>query len=306
MALASCTKQDVAVAVDTTPAVFSTTTTLTRVVSSASASTWEAGDEIGISSTGGDNNVKYTADDTDAKTTFTFADSEQAQILLPRTGTATYSAYYPYQSGSVYTSDLSDQSDLGAIDFLVASGAEGYEGMNGNVNFTFSHALAMVSFAITLDTDLKDEYSDWDTDFENYASLTLGNAATVATYTFSGSYLGTTTTGQIAFNIENKGEGEDKTATAIINPIYSGDDASTQNLSLTIKFDDRVYQSSISLAAAAGKIYNYTLTIGLDEITIDDNEGKGPEIIDWNDYNFGTQEETDYEEDFGDLTESLE
>ncbi len=268
--VASCTKEDVAITTLSDAAHFSTQSVVSRVVSSATSSTWESGDEIGISSDNGDANVKYTANSGGANTTtFTHADAAQDQILLPRTTEATYRAYYPYQTGGTYTSVVSNQSSALSTDFLIASGAKGVEGMSGSIAFSFTHALSMIEFSITLADELQDTYTDHADKFSSYLSLfKLSGAPTEVVYTIDGTYQSTTTSsGTISPKIDKT------TATAIINPT-----GSEQAITLTATFGAYTYQKEFKFTPKANILYKYNVTLSFNEITLTE-----PTITPWGD-----------------------
>lgn len=295
VAMAGCTKDDGATSIDSGVAHFATATAVTRVVSSATSSTWEAdSDAIGISSDQGDSNVKYTAASSGTETDFKFADTDESkEIMLPRTGTAKYSAYYPYTTAEYYTSNVSSQSDLGAIDLLVASDAEGNEGMSESVKFEFKHALTMLKFSIEKGASLGSDVSLKD------ITVSLGSVTTVAYYKFDGSRYGdNATTGSIDLNVTLNDDGT-ATALAIINPIaISG---------ATLKFtlagvDGKTFECNFTLGnPRAGYIHSYDATLGFDGVTFEGatnlGDGYSDSIEEW-----GTEDKGD----FGTLGELIE
>lgn len=297
LAMASCTQSDTT-EIESSAAVFSTSSALTRVTSSAASSTWQTGDEIGISSDNDDSNVKYTATCGESTTTFTYSDTEQKQIVLPRMSKVSYSAYYPYQTTENYSSDISNQSNLGKIDFLVASDAEGIED-GGNVEFSFKHALSMIYFTITLNEEFSDNIpEDEEVDLSEHMTISLDDLATQATYSRGGEYQQTTQTGSISLVIS------DATATAIINPITNNSTPVEQSLALTVTFDSEifglgVYTYTMTLTPQANYIYKYNIIFGNGTISV----GKSPKILDWTDYDFDQDEDTiDYEYELGSLS----
>lgn len=265
LVLASCAKDDsVSNSVGST-AKFSAESIMSRVESSTDSSEWEGGDAIGISSNNDDTNVKYTADQSGAYTTFTFADTA-GEIILPRTTAATYSAYYPYQNSTFYTSDVSTQSDWGAIDFLVAAGVEGKED-SGDIVLEFEHMLSIIKLNISFGDELVDSYSG---DLGDYVEFTLVNAMNKAKYKFDGTFVESLDNGNISLVVDSS----DDTAMAIINPT-----GLSQSLTLSASFDTIDYEdSTITYAFTAGEITEFDVTLGFNAITIT----KSPNIIDWN------------------------
>ncbi len=266
----SCSKADEATPTQGSAAHFSTSAVVSRVVSSGSSAVWESGDAVGISSDTGDLNVKYTATSGGSSaTSFAFADDNQEQILLPRNTKATYRAYYPYQVGSTFTSQVGDQSSALATDLLIASGAEGIEGMS-SVDFTFTHALSVVEFTIIVGEELQDTYSDYSTAFGDYlTAFSITGAPTTVVYDLDGNHDSTlTSSGTIAPLIDSKAF----TATAIINP--TGEE---QNLTLAATFGSFSGVESFKLTPAPNTMYKYNITLSFASITITEE----PEITPW-------------------------
>lgn len=255
VAMAGCTKEDIVTEAAAGGDVsFSTSTMLTRTSITDNATSWSDNDYIGISSNSNDSNVKYEAAVGNGGTTFSYADEEltKPKLTLPRSGSVTYSAYYPYQTGSEYVSNVADQTNASAIDFLVAEGATGSE-ENPNVSFTFEHKLAMISISVSMIGDEADVASN------EVISATLSDVATVANFSnTTGVYSSTTTasgTIDLALN-------EAKTVvSAIINPIAFTD--ATLSFELT---NGNTYTTAISLTPECGKIYKYTLSLGYEDI----------------------------------------
>ena len=111
---------------------------------------WEAGDEIGIfghpqdeSQTAWSNVPYVTASDNGS-----FA-PVASPIYLPVNGSGVdFVAYYPYTAtltDGVYAVDVTDQSDLSAID-LMAAGGQTADCINPEVRFNFEHKLSKIEF----------------------------------------------------------------------------------------------------------------------------------------------------------------
>lgn len=128
---------------------FSGSTIATRTVGNE----WEESDQVGIfmyknsvSETAEFSNVCYTST---AKGDFSaYVDSESIYMYVE--DKVDFYAYYPYQSDmsdAIYSADVSDQSDLGNIDFLIAS-ITGVDKTTESVSFTFEHKLAMLTIDV--------------------------------------------------------------------------------------------------------------------------------------------------------------
>ncbi len=246
--------------------MFSTESVASRVyVDTTDGNTkWSAGDAVGISCSGDTQNVKYTASIASDVTTFSYSDDTKDQHLLPRTTSATYAAYYPYQSeGSTYTSDVRDQSDLLAIDMLVAGGVTASES-SPSVSFSFTHALAKLSFTIGANNTLQSS------DLEGL-KVTLSGVTTIAELNYDGSKITSSspTTGEISLNVSADGT----LAEAVINPY----DISSGTLLFVLK-NGEVHSISFSLAdVTAGTKYSYNLDLGYDVPII----SSSPTITNW-------------------------
>ena len=127
----------------------------------ASGSTWASGDQIGIymKSSGtaladaAVQNRQYITDDRGNITAASAADA----IYYPEEGTADFVAYYPYTanvSGTILPIDVSNQSNLAAIDLLYSNNATGVSASTSAVNLGFSHQLANVVLTINADATI--------------------------------------------------------------------------------------------------------------------------------------------------------
>ncbi len=127
----------------------------------ASGTTWASGDQIGIyMKTNGTaladaavQNRQYVTDD---RGNISAASAAEA-IYYPEEGTADFVAYYPYTanvSGTTVPVDVSNQSDLAAIDLLYSNNATGISASTNAVNLGFSHQLANVLLTINADATI--------------------------------------------------------------------------------------------------------------------------------------------------------
>lgn len=138
----------------------------------ATDTAWESGDAIGIYmlkagttsiSEGAENRRYFTADGGSAFTTT----AEQA-IYFPSDGsTVDFTAYYPHRTtltDGVFALDVSNQTDLSAIDLMTAAvvttGAASLDKSHPKVAFTFRHRLTKLELKIAAgnginETDLK-------------------------------------------------------------------------------------------------------------------------------------------------------
>ena len=127
----------------------------------ASGTTWASGDQIGIYMKANGTaladaavqNRQYVTDD---RGNISAASAAEA-IYYPEEGTADFVAYYPYTanvSGTTVPVDVSNQSDLAAIDLLYSNNATGVSASTNAVNLGFSHQLANVLLTINADATI--------------------------------------------------------------------------------------------------------------------------------------------------------
>jgi len=164
MALAGCASDEPAQRTDADGAAVVSAEIAGVAGSRAYDTSWEKGDQIGISSSEGSvvcTNVPYvTADGSGA---FTAAEGEARGIFFDTNAISKFSAYYPYDAGvtaenPVITRDVTVQSSgrNRQIDFLFAEGARGAKS-NPAINFTgaaaFTHRMAQLVLNIVPDKE---------------------------------------------------------------------------------------------------------------------------------------------------------
>ncbi len=164
MALAGCASDEPAQRTDADGAAVVSAEIAGVAGSRAYDTSWEMGDQIGISSSEGSvvcTNVPYvTADGSGA---FTAAEGEAKGIFFDTNAISKFSAYYPYDAGvtaenPVITRDVTVQSSgrNRQIDFLFAEGARGAKS-NPAINFTgaaaFTHRMAQLVLNIVPDKE---------------------------------------------------------------------------------------------------------------------------------------------------------
>lgn len=147
LSLAACNNGEITPTPDSRVALQVTSGIQTR----AYDATWEAGDEIGI--------FGYTQGDAPAQTyanaqyvtrngngSFIPAQEVNTIYLLTDNTPLDFVAYYPYTAGlenSIYTVDVTDQSDQSAIDLMVADW-ESADRISSKVSFNFVHKLSKI------------------------------------------------------------------------------------------------------------------------------------------------------------------
>ncbi len=117
----------------------------------ASDSSWAQGDKIGVfmnssnSSSLGSlaDNVLYTASNSGSSTEL----SSSTPLYYPQSGNVDIYAYYPYSSSYDGLIDVSDQSDLSKIDFMVAH-VDDVAKSRDLIDLNFKHMLAKINITI--------------------------------------------------------------------------------------------------------------------------------------------------------------
>ncbi len=237
---------------------------------------WEADDQIGIFSDGFTDdyfNVAYKAKSSAAATDFTLVDGE-TEILYPNaaSGSVTFYAYYPYDSAAIEESktvDISEQDDLGLIDFMTA--AKSVTSYGSDVSLTFEHKLAMVVFDISITagsgiTSL------------NGLTARLEGIETQGSYCTYGSNQGTLISGSLTAvdDVDLEVSVADDKKSAEITAILHPGDYSTPLLIFALNGTEHSVYFDAELAAGAS--HTYTLSVG-ETIT---GFGDGCDIGGWN------------------------
>lgn len=226
----------------------------TRVATDGEGNTWEAGDAIGVSTSGNGTdyaNHKYSTVNGDGN----FA-TDAGDIYLLSAGEVGLTAYYPYKedeklSGGVFNFSISD--DIGnyvANDFLFASGkvTRGESNKTQSVSLAFDHMMNRLKLTLS--------------GFENtQVTYTAQNIITDGAFnTTTGVIENSTAKGNVTF------AGTGAAAYLIFPP------QDTQNVNLNIKIGDKYYTATIptlaSTTGAGGVTLNYTLTIKEEQVTV--------------------------------------
>lgn len=226
----------------------------TRVAPDGEGNTWEAGDAIGVSTSGNGTdytNHKYSTVNGDGN----FA-TEAGDIYLLSSGEVSLTAYYPYKeneelSDGVFNFSISDdEGKYVAQDFMFASGkvTRGESTKTQNVNLTFDHMMNRLKLTLS--------------GHENeQVTYTAQNIITDGTFnTTTGAVGNSTSKGDVTF----AGTG---TAAYLIFPPQD-----TQNVNLNIKIGEKYYTATIpTLATTSGEsgvTLNYALTIKAEQVTV--------------------------------------
>ncbi|MFI3319911.1 MAG: fimbrillin family protein [Rikenellaceae bacterium] len=217
----------------------------------ASGTSWSANDEIGIFMLDGTDNIDILSSNVAYKTSGDgkFSGSD-ALIYYPQTGTVDFLAYYPYQSDMVdysYSINTADQSDLEAIDLMIATKVEDLTETSGTASLSFKHELCEVIFNLQSNGSLTDEELEG-------LSATLGSVLTTNAYDISDSSFGTAAGADtIDLNVSEDG----KTITVILVP----QTISAATLTFTLE-DGKKFTGSYYETLVSGKSYSYTVPVG--------------------------------------------
>lgn len=266
MAFAACSNDDNAV--NNAPVAARITAGIDGVQTRAAGTTWEAGDQIGISCTGGKTaytNVPYSISNVSSGS-FTSATPIYFQDLAE----VTFSAYYPYaEAGGTITKTISatDQDATAQIDYMYASGATASE-QSPEVKFTndgtkdarFKHRMSQLNFTFNQgkDTDLKDM-----TDF-TISGLKMQGTFDTTDGTASADENAQTADLTIT---ETPGASDTYTRSLILFP--QSVTGSKFNLSLTL--GGETYKTELSVPDGKDEFesgYNYTYTITVNKTAI--------------------------------------
>ncbi len=248
---------------------FSTSSIIGSTKVNSAGTEWESGDNLGLfmqyaDAEYGANNVAYTLLGSGTDVSLGYADSGKDKIAVPEED-ATFYAYYPYQSGAANDNieiDLSNQSDLGAIDFLVAK-SEWTTSDSRDVTFGFAHALAKVTFGFAFKENI--------TAITSMEDVSITGLSAKAYYNIEGEQLSTEDGEAIAMNISS----DLSTLSVIVHPTT---EEVSPRISLTVNGVEWVVD--ISNTFEAGTQYDYTINIGEDYAVVDDDVS----IYPWYDY----------------------
>ncbi len=269
-----CSNEDEASLGDRQPVTFSGTVAEgTALQTKMAGSSWEAGDAIGIYmkkagealSSAPEQNRKYTTQDGGDS----FApESGKDPIYYPQGGNVDFIAYYPYKEGmeatNLYSVDVSDQSNLGAIDLLYSNDAAGIAKSKRPVSLTFEHQLSKVVLTI--------QGNGMNEEVIKSMTIQLTGMPTTADFDLE------------AGSIDNQGTAEDinmgTTSEAILVP-HTGTDFQNRSMKFTIKNATYTHNLSDDANFLPGKQYNYTVTVNRTGIQIEKEE-----ITDWDDSDY--------------------
>lgn len=289
MAFAACSNDDENLANGPVEARISAS--IDGVKTRAAETSWNAGDQIGISCDGGKTNytnVLYTISNVN-----TGSFTSETPIYFQDLEEVTFSAYYPYAAaGGTITKTIAaadqEEETQKKIDYMYASGATASR-QSPEVKFTneggtdarFKHCMSRLSFTFNqgADTDLKDM-----TDF------TVSGLKMTGTFDTTDGTASADETAQAA-NLkitETPGESTGYTRSLILFPqsVAGGE------FSLSLTLGGQIYQTELSIpqsgtALTKGCSYTYTITVNKTAISVSQAT-----IEDWNNGGSSTGEAT--------------
>ncbi|GHT45150.1 hypothetical protein AGMMS49965_21850 [Bacteroidia bacterium] len=248
--------------------------TQTRIASSGNASTWEAGDRVGIfmvthggslaaDIAEGADNMQYTASTAAAASGLApvAAPTDQTIFYPPNGSAVDFIACYPYKAtgtgaGEIndykYPVDVSNQADPAAIDLLYAganNSGSGYTATdNAVVSLPFAHLLSRISLTLTPGTGMTAA------DLAG-ATVRVTNLATQALCDLNNGTLGSKTApATVIFKTATDG----RSSSAIVIPQTT---PGTSKLTVTLTDGSSKEGSFAAITWEAGYTYPYTIQV---------------------------------------------
>jgi hypothetical protein len=272
--LSSCSKEDADEAVIIPESVEAIFTPRSQEATRATATSWEAGDLVGIFAL--KEGMPLSTDAVyDGKANIAYENSVDGPIGLfsaainpirfPADGSAIdFVAYYPYttavSSDYQLPIDLSQQSPLSAIDLMYAT-ATGQTKANPSVSLTFTHSLSRFELTLTTDEGV----------LLDGASLTIDNVLTKGSMDLAtGTITAGTTTGSITPVTSTDAATNSVTASAILLP---GQQTDALTVHILLADGKQYHWKPPVVTLLPGKSYSYSLNLtagipGADESAI--------------------------------------
>lgn len=225
-----------------------------QIISRASGAAWDANDEIGVSSTGSCDNVKFVTATGDG----VFSSTTPVYVLGD--GEKVYTAYYPYDAA--VNADTPSINFTEGKDFMWASASVTRE--NPHAGFVFAHKMAKISITVSDKTQQSTP--------EN-TSMKLDGIAIAGSFN--------TLTGDVTPSAEKSNVSSAFTLGQPCDFIVPVQDVNS-NVSVMLTYNGKTYGGNISMTSlSSGTQYNYTIDLtGADpasELSI-----SSATITDWN------------------------
>lgn len=260
------------------------------IVSRTSGNEWEAGDRIGIYTVDGnasgesmrDVNVQYVADFGGSSTTFSIAEGAKP-ICLPESSPVQLMlmAYYPYDADhsvdNTYTMEITDQTDLGAIDYMCANAFILEDGIS-TVNFDLEHMQALAKFNIT-GSDTVPSLEGLSFKLENIQTSGVpSEAPSPASDGYELAQYGTIDSAVV--NVA-----DDMQSAAVEMILFPASTTYPTDATIYISVDGNIYSAPLVTSLLFGKQHTFNITLGADKAEI-----SGAIITDWGNIDGGELE----------------
>lgn len=209
------------------------TGSINQVVSRASGAAWDAGDEIGLSSNAGHDNIKFTTETGDG--VFTSA----VPVYVLGSGETTFTAYHPHTAD--VSADVPEISFSTPKDFMWSTTTATRE--NPQANFVFKHQMSKIS--ITLN--------------DQAAASNAGGSISLSGLAVSGKFH--TLTGVVTADNTTATSSNDFTVGKVAEFILPCQTIGAP-IQVMVSYNDKLFGGSITLnALESGNEYHYTIDL---------------------------------------------
>lgn len=261
------------------------------VLTRAANTSWDNGDQIGISCSSENGGTKYSNmeyETVGGDGAFTHVGGDASGIFFQDLKEATFSAYYPFtgtegiSAGTISDVSTETQTDQKKFDFLFASGAKASRS-NPAVSFTgdtaFKHKMTRLILQIT--TDANSGFNASDVTGGMYSLKGIKHNGTFDTATGNATATGDASEEFWDINATETDAGNVRTYSMIFYP--------QENANLTFKASvgGQEYTCDITPALATGTSYTYTITVKKTGLTV-----SGCTIDEWGTGTSGSGEAT--------------
>ncbi len=261
--LASCSSEEPGAAQDGELIAASFSADIAGVKSRAYDTSWEQGDQIGISCTSANGKTEYAnmAYETGGDGIFAHVGGKPTGIFFQDTEEVTFSAYYPF-SGSegtaagVLTGSTADQSKQKEFDYLFAKEAIGSRTAS-SISFTGANAFnhCMTRLVITVKVDPDAGFTPAEVASGAFALKGLKLDGTFDTATGLAQATGNPAADFWTIPATAGSDAETMVSSVILYPQAAGE------LKYRVIIDNEEYFATIAPALEAGTSYSYTVTV---------------------------------------------
>lgn len=263
LALASCSSEEPVPAQDGELVAASFSADIAGVKSRAYDTSWESGDQIGISCSSANGKTEYAnmTYETTGDGVFAHVGGKATGIFFQDTEDVTFSAYYPFSgtegsAAGVLSGSTADQSQQKKFDYLFAKDAVGSRNASA-ISFTaasaFSHC--MTRLVITVKVDPNAGFTPAEVTNGTFALQGLKLNGTFDTATGLAQATGTASADFWTIPATVDATGETMQNSIILYP------QTVDELKYRVIIDNEEYFATISPALTAGTSYSYTVTV---------------------------------------------